>query len=74
MDRLLIMHTVITMAIGSLYSAPVDMEKPQRILDIGTGNGVWAIEIADQFPNSTVGARPRRIISDETMDWTYTDA
>ncbi|CAK7212300.1 hypothetical protein SBRCBS47491_001416 [Sporothrix bragantina] len=54
MDRLLIMHTVITMALGGLYLAPVDFDKPQRILDIGTGNGVWAIEMADKYPNSTI--------------------
>ncbi|CAK7218248.1 hypothetical protein SEUCBS140593_003482 [Sporothrix eucalyptigena] len=54
MDRLLIMHTVVTMAIGSLFLAPVDFEKPQRVLDIGTGNGIWAIELADKYPNSTI--------------------
>lgn len=40
MDRLLIMHTVITTAIGGLYRAPIETAKPQRILDVGTGNGV----------------------------------
>ena len=54
MDRLLITHTAVTMAIGGLHLAPVDFEKPQRILDIGTGNGVWAMEMADKYPNSTV--------------------
>ncbi|OAA65767.1 tam domain protein [Niveomyces insectorum RCEF 264] len=54
MDRLLIMHTVITLATGSLFRAPVNMDEPQQILDIGTGNGVWAIEMADQYPNATI--------------------
>ncbi|CAK7227273.1 hypothetical protein SCUCBS95973_006484 [Sporothrix curviconia] len=54
MDRLLITHTVITMALDGLHLAPVDFEKPQRILDIGTGSGVWAMEMADKYPNSTI--------------------
>jgi hypothetical protein len=54
MDRLLILHTIVTTALGGLYLAPIDTDKPQRILDIGTGNGVWAIEMGDQLPNSTI--------------------
>lgn len=54
MDRLLILHTIVTTAQGGLYLAPIDTERPQRILDIGTGNGVWAIEMGDNLPNSIV--------------------
>lgn len=35
------------------FYAPV-REGARRILDIGTGNGSWAIDVADQFPDSTV--------------------
>ncbi|KAJ5536113.1 hypothetical protein N7513_009299 [Penicillium frequentans] len=35
-----------------LFYAPVD--KPKHILDIGTGNGTWAIDVADLFPDTTV--------------------
>lgn len=35
-----------------LFYAPV--EDPQHILDIGTGTGIWAIEVADKFPHSNV--------------------
>lgn len=39
-----------------LYFAPIDDElnPPQNILDIGTGTGIWAIEMGDQFPSANV--------------------
>jgi methylase of polypeptide subunit release factors len=33
-----------------LHSAPI--KDPQRILDIGTGTGIWAMEMGDKFPNA----------------------
>lgn len=37
---------------GSLYLAPV--EKPHEVLDIGTGTGIWVMEVAEQHPESKV--------------------
>lgn len=30
---------------GALHRAPID--EPQRVLDIGTGTGIWAIDFAE---------------------------
>jgi SAM-dependent methyltransferase len=35
------------------FLAPISPE-PQKILDIGTGNGTWAIDIADAYPSARV--------------------
>ena len=37
---------------GKYFLAPVD--QPQRILDLGTGTGIWVMDVADQYPSATV--------------------
>lgn len=37
---------------GKLHLAPI--VNPKRILDIGTGTGIWAIEMGDQYPESKI--------------------
>lgn len=38
---------------NKLYFAPIG-EKPARILDVGTGTGIWAIEMGDDFPDAEI--------------------
>ncbi|KAK3389846.1 methyltransferase [Podospora didyma] len=38
---------------GRLFFAPI-VEHPQKILDLGTGTGIWAIEVANEYPGAEV--------------------
>ncbi|EXJ64291.1 hypothetical protein A1O7_00627 [Cladophialophora yegresii CBS 114405] len=54
-ERLDMLHHIFRLVQGGrLYTAPVDI--PQRVLDIGTGTGIWALEFADEFPQAQVTA------------------
>lgn len=53
-DRLDLHHHICRIAIGgALFRAPIDPGNA-RILDLGTGTGIWAIEMADDYPKATV--------------------
>ncbi|OHE94361.1 methyltransferase domain-containing protein [Colletotrichum orchidophilum] len=55
MDRLDLNHMLVMKTIGrKLFLAPVPPQSTHRILDIGTGTGIWAIEAADVFQNAEI--------------------
>jgi len=53
-DRQDLLHHVRNLVLnGALFRAPVGKHL-QRVLDIGTGTGIWAIDFADSFPSAEV--------------------
>ncbi|ORY19271.1 S-adenosyl-L-methionine-dependent methyltransferase [Clohesyomyces aquaticus] len=52
-DRLDLQHMLFTQTVdGRLNTAPIS--SPQQVLDIATGTGIWAMDFAEQHPNSNV--------------------
>jgi len=46
-------HKYLLVLEGKLFAAPIE-KTIERCLDIGTGTGIWAIDFADEFPDTTV--------------------
>ncbi|KAF2027177.1 S-adenosyl-L-methionine-dependent methyltransferase [Setomelanomma holmii] len=83
-DRLDLLHHIFLLILGGkLYDAPIPTT-PRRVLDIGTGTGIWAIDFADENPGSEVlgtdlspiqptwvPSNARFYIDDAESDWVY---
>ncbi|CCE28063.1 uncharacterized protein CPUR_01537 [Claviceps purpurea 20.1] len=67
-----------------LFLAPLVKDSIHRVIDVGTGSGIWAIEFADQFPNASVigtdlsPCQPQWVppnlcfeIDDASLEWTW---
>lgn len=55
-NRLDLQHHLSTLTFdGKLFNCPIDKEMVlHRVLDVGTGTGIWAMDFADNHPQSNV--------------------
>lgn len=57
MDRIDMAHEKYFLLLNhNRYLSPIDTipDGPREILDLGTGTGIWAMDIAEAYPNSQV--------------------
>ncbi|EXF85550.1 TAM domain methyltransferase [Colletotrichum fioriniae PJ7] len=69
---------------GALHNAP--LKSPQKVLDIGTGTGIWAMDMGDEYPEADITGldlspiqpayvppNVHFIVDDVEADWLYPD-
>lgn len=79
----LIHHALLKLFDEELFLAPIG-PSPQRIVDIGTGTGIWAMDVGDKFPETEVigtdispiqptwtTPNVKFVIDDFLLDWTW---
>lgn len=85
-DSVDISHHSLTLLIGGkLFLAPIN-QNVRRVLDVGTGTGIWAIDFADEYPQAEVIGSdlspiqsawvPPNVkfeIDDATLPWSWAD-
>ena len=55
LERLDVTHQMLNICLrNKLYLAPIADKMKGRVLDLGTGTGIWAIEFADQHPDAEI--------------------
>ncbi|KAM0550592.1 hypothetical protein ACHAPJ_008850 [Fusarium lateritium] len=78
-------HTVAAHLLGGkLHASP--LENPQKIIDVGTGTGSWAIDMGDEYPSAEVigidlspiqppwvPPNVRFLVDDAEATWLYSD-
>ncbi|KAL1961519.1 hypothetical protein VTN77DRAFT_1640 [Rasamsonia byssochlamydoides] len=83
-ERLDLIHEMmLTIMRRKLFLAPIG-KSPKRVLDLGTGTGIWAIDFADNYPSaevigtdlsptqpSFVPPNVRFIIDDMEQEWAF---
>jgi len=47
-------HVLYLLLDNKLYLAPLKKDEIKKVVDIGTGTGIWAIDFADEFPNAEI--------------------
>ncbi|KAJ3525455.1 hypothetical protein NM208_g11632 [Fusarium decemcellulare] len=84
-EALDVIHHMSTLILnGKLHLAPLDKKEVSKVLDVGTGTGIWAMDFGDEFPEAEVigtdisPIQPSWVppnvkfeIEDFTLDWTF---
>lgn len=44
-------HAMMVQLDGKVHLSPLDKKKIHKVLDVGTGNGMWAMQVLSRFPS-----------------------